>query len=221
MNVVLLSGGIDSTTLATEMWHRFGHDNVLALSVHYGQRHDRELASARSVAAFLGMKHEQIQVAPLGGTSSLTDHDAAVPEIPYSEIQGVSPTYVPFRNAILLSYAVSKCMETGGGVVAYGAHAEDAEGWAYPDCTPEFAGAFAAAAYIGTYHEVRVEAPYVYSTKSELITKGFALAAPYHLTWSCYAGGDVPCGRCSTCLARADAFKEAGHEDPALKVATR
>jgi 7-cyano-7-deazaguanine synthase len=175
----------------------------------------------------------------------LTDPSIEVPNISYAEIQGVSPTYVPFRNGLFLATLASHIAgihfdptkmtlpvestipgdnvpnpEYNADVTLYfGAHAEDAQNWAYPDCTPEFVGAMANALYVGTYHKLRLVTPFVHSTKSQIIQRGKQLGAPYYLTWSCYKGGEVHCGTCATCLARRDAFIEAGVEDPTIYMA--
>ena len=240
---VLLSGGIDSTTclaLAMEDYDR----NVEAVTVDYGQRHIKEAEHAQLICDYYSISHT---VLPLRGLLSgvgvmLTDPNVTVPNIPYSEIKGVSPTYVPFRNGTMLSAITAHAQkyvnqqitrllddpEFGGSSVEatqaakdlcgvyFGAHAEDAHNWAYPDCTPEFVGAMANAIYIGTYFSVRLHAPFVSASKADIISTGNRFGVPYHLTWSCYKGEELQCGICPTCLARKEAFLDAGIVDPTI-----
>jgi 7-cyano-7-deazaguanine synthase len=133
-----------------------------------------------------------------------------------AEVEGPSPTYVPFRNAILLSMATAIALTAGAEEVFIGVHAEDARNWAYPDCTPEFTGAMANAIYVGTYHKVRLVTPFSFWMKREIVALGLALKVPYQLTWTCYEGGKVPCMKCPSCVERAEAFKANGVIDPAL-----
>lgn len=214
---ILLSGGLDSTTLLAEAVHLYGHHAVTALSIDYGQRHAIELEKASHIADHYQVVHRIWNVASSMGKGGLSDPDAPVPEVDYSELQGVSPTYVPFRNGLLLATITSLASEDPEcEVVGYGAHAEDAANWAYPDCTPEFIGAMANAIYIGTYHKIRLFTPYMWSTKSDIIRRGTELRVPYVLTWSCYKGGELHCGTCSTCRARHAAFRTAGENDPTI-----
>lgn len=125
-------------------------------------------------------------------------------------------TYVPFRNGLFLSSAASIALSKDCGVIYYGAHADDAAGFAYPDCSPVFNDAMNAAIYEGSGHQLRIEAPFVNWTKAQVVAKGLELGVPYELTWSCYAGGEKPCGKCGTCIDRAKAFAENGIADPAL-----
>jgi 7-cyano-7-deazaguanine synthase len=149
----------------------------------------------------------------------LTDSSIAIPSISYADLpHGVSPTYVPFRNGQMLSKLAGHIQGnihfTDDAMIYFGAHAEDAANWAYPDCTPEFVGAMANAIYIGTYQRVRLSTPWLHATKHEIITYGDKHGTPYHLTWSCYVGGERHCGVCPTCRARKDAFVKAGVADP-------
>lgn len=230
---VLLSGGIDSTTCLALAIKRHDAKNVLAISVDYNQRHIKEIDCAQDICERLEVVHRTIK-GPQDIKSMLNDTCIEIPDATYNELEGVSPTYVPFRNGQLLSLIAaeahmdvmrldeerrSKCsnpqnFEKALGVVYFGAHAEDAAGWAYPDCTPEFVGAMANAIYIGTYHQVRLEAPFQYMQKYEIIQKGCVLKVPYELTWSCYKGEELHCGACPTCYARHQAFIDAGVTDP-------
>lgn len=217
---VLLSGGIDSTTCAVLACREFGPENVLALSLFYGQKHAKEIEAAVEVVRYLGLKDHLIRKLPdifQGGGSTLVDPDQPNPETTYEEIgksQGVSPTYVPFRNANLLSAATSLALVKGADTVYYGAHAEDGRNWAYPDCTPEFNGAMANAIFIGSYMKVRLLTPLQWLTKSEVIALGQKIGTPFELTWSCYNGQKKACGVCPTCVSRLKAFEENGMQDP-------
>jgi 7-cyano-7-deazaguanine synthase len=219
---VLLSGGVDSTTaLARAVSSSKSTNDVRTVSIDYGQRHRKELESAAAVAAYYGVSHEIVKIDM--PRTMLTDPSIKVPHISYAEITGVSPTYVPFRNGLMLSTLASliagrhldptKKDEPNFGrdiVIYWGAHADDAANDAYPDCTVEFIGAMANAIYTGTYRKVRVIAPFAAMEKWEIVKMGFDLVAPYGLSYSCYDGGEQHCGKCATCLARKEAFAKAG-----------
>lgn len=220
---ILLSGGMDSATLLGMAIKAYGQENVLALSLDYGQLHRaKELAMARELMHHYGVRHEIHNIQDSIGKGGLSDPSLRVPDISYDEITGVSPTYVPFRNGLLLAtitslaagYIESNLDECEDGVVGYGAHAEDAANWAYPDCTPEFIGAMASAIYIGSYHKIRLWTPLMWMAKSGVVTIGTDINVPYEITWSCYKGEEKHCGTCPTCRARKQAFIDAGVIDP-------
>lgn len=232
---VLLSGGVDSTTnvaIAHTELAKGTYGDLQAVSVDYGQRHIREIASAKKVCDYFGIQHHILQLGPQP-SSMLTDANAKVPDISYGDIKGVSPTYVPFRNGQLLSlitaFAHSEVEKANAGypdpehlcdaVIYFGAHAEDAAGWAYPDCTPEFIGAMANAIYIGTYHKVRLLTPLAFMDKTDVVRLGTRHHAPYEHTWSCYKGEEYHCGTCPTCRARHEAFVKAHVGDPTIYAA--
>ena len=214
--LVLHSGGIDSTVCLYQAIHDHDDDpqRVHALSIDYGQRHTKEIRCARNICESVGIKHaisKGVSVPP----SMLTNPDIEIPDASYDDLpEGVSPTYVPFRNGLLISYTAGIAQATGCSSIYFGAHAEDAQNWAYPDCTPEFIGAMANAVYIGTYHQVRLVTPLEWLTKDQIIVMGSALRVPFKLTWSCYAGGELHCGTCPTCRARHQGFEKAGFVDP-------
>ena len=213
--IVLHSGGIDSTTCLYMAVKAYGRENVCALSMHYGQRHEKELTHAETIAENLGVEHHIVKLAAELPMSMITNPDAKIPSVSYEELgEGVSPTYVPFRNGNLLSHVAAIAQSQGVSAIYFGAHAEDAHNWAYPDCTPEFIGAMANAIYIGTYRQVRLITPLEWLTKSEVIRVGNALNIPWSLTWSCYKGEELHCGVCPTCRARQDAFAAASTLDP-------
>jgi 7-cyano-7-deazaguanine synthase len=137
--------------------------------------------------------------------------------------------YVPFRNGFMISALASYVQgqfqhslnkDKADWAIYFGAHAEDALNWAYPDCTPEFIGAMANAVYVGTYHKVRLITPLQWMNKADIIRKGTELNVPWNLTWSCYAGGSLHCGVCPTCRARRQGFIAAGVNDPTPYAAT-
>ena len=225
---ILLSGGIDSTTAVARAAQY--HQDVRCVSIDYGQRHSRELRAAQAVAAHYEFPHEVLRI-PMPRTM-LTDPSIMVPDISYAEIKGVSPTYVPFRNGLMLSMVTSLAAgrhldptqegkpDFDRDVVIYaGMHAEDAAGGAYPDCFVEFTGAMACAIFIGTYQRVRLITPFISMMKHEIIKMGAELSAPYELSFSCYKGGEIHCGTCATCLSRKNAFIEAGVADPTMYAA--
>lgn len=219
--VVLLSGGMDSTACAAYLVKEFGKENVVALSIGYGQKHAIEREHAVKVAETLGIEFRSVEFQPhifAGGDSALLQADGVdVPELTYEEIQtrqGVSPTYVPFRNGNLLSAATALALTLGADYVCYGAHAEDAANHAYPDCTPEFIGAMSNAIHQGTYFKVRLLTPLINMSKSDVVGFGKKHDAPLELTLSCYKGHEPSCGVCPTCVSRIEAFKQQGIIDP-------
>ena len=216
-SVVLLSGGIDSTTCLALAVAESGSGEVLAISASYGQKHSAELLHAASVAAHYGVEHRILEIPRLfgSGTSTLIQGGADNPEVSYEDLdEGVSPAYVPFRNGVFLSMATAVALEAGASFVYFGAHSEDAQRWAYPDCTPEFIGSMASAMFVGSYMKIRLISPLQWSTKADVIRIGSAAGAPYHLTMSCYNGAEPACGLCPTCRSRRDAFRANGIEDP-------
>jgi 7-cyano-7-deazaguanine synthase len=221
---VLLSGGLDSSTLlAFAQRERFEH--LEGLSAYYGQRHSKELDYAKKQCKARGVEFKRVDLGRLLEGGMLTDHLAPIPNSSYADLPvGVSPTYVPFRNGTLLSAitAHAKAWVNEGprlsreATVFFGAHAEDAHNWAYPDCTPEFIGAMANAIYVGTYHTVRLATPLMWMMKHEIVTLGHRLGVDFADTWSCYAGGEEHCGVCPTCRARSQAFTTAQVADPTI-----
>ncbi|MCI8769528.1 MAG: 7-cyano-7-deazaguanine synthase QueC [Lachnospiraceae bacterium] len=221
--MVLSSGGIDSTTCLGMAVSRFGKENVIALSISYGQKHDKEIKASNAVAAHYGVEHIRLDLEKIFEYSdcSLLKHSAQeIPEEAYAEQlkktdgKPVS-TYVPFRNGLFLSSAASLALSKGCDVIYYGAHADDAAGNAYPDCSASFNQAMSEAIYLGSGNQLKVEAPFVGMTKAEVVKKGLEYKVPYKLTWSCYEGREKPCGACGTCIDRAEAFRLNGIEDPA------
>jgi 7-cyano-7-deazaguanine synthase len=214
----LLSGGLDSYTAAA-MTKADGF-SIAALTVRYGQRHAREIESARAVARALGVTdHLELSVDLRGiGGSALTsnepvprDRDLAATDIP--------STYVPARNTILLSLALGWAEVLGAGDIVMGVNALDYSG--YPDCRPEFIQAFESLAAVATRAGVegarfRIHTPLIAMTKAEIVRRGLSLGLDYGLTTSCYdpAVDGAPCGHCDSCVLRAKGFAEAGAIDP-------
>lgn len=237
--IVLLSGGLDSTTVAAHAL-REGHE-VRALSIGYGQRHVRELRSARAVAERLGIPLMEVDAgfyAELASFSSLTSDDHVMPaNRDAAEMSNDIPnTYVPLRNtffvtlaaAALESWLLDRIEREGAapasleGAIYVGANAIDYSG--YPDCRPEFYDAITEVirlgSKVGSAYKVpiRIEAPIIRMSKAEIAAYGTELGAPLELTWSCYAGEDRPCGICDSCELRAAGFAAAGLTDPAFAV---
>lgn len=226
MNVLVLSsGGVDSSTCLALAVSRQGAANVIALSLRYGQKHARELYAARAVAAHYGVRHVELDLAPifqydtdctlLHGSSDAIPHTAYAEQLAGTNGRPVS-TYVPFRNGLFLSAAASIALSLHCDEIYYGAHRDDAAGSAYPDCSEAFNAAMGQAIYLGSGNQLRVVAPFIDHNKADVVHEGLRLGVPYELTWSCYEGGDRPCGTCGTCRDRAAAFAANGVPDPAL-----
>jgi 7-cyano-7-deazaguanine synthase len=216
-SVVLLSGGIDSTTCLALAVRESTADETIAVSYAYGQKHGAELDHAALVTAFYGVGHRILEIPRLfpASTSTLIQGGADNPSVAYEELdEGVSPAYVPFRNGVFLSMATAVALEVDADFVYFGAHAEDAQRWAYPDCTPEFIGSIASAMFVGSYMKVRLISPLQWCNKADVIRMGMQLGAPYHLTMSCYNGLEPACGLCPTCQSRRRAFEVNGVVDP-------
>ena len=222
--LVLCSGGLDSTTCLALAVEKYGSHAVLALSVSYGQKHQKEIDAARNVAAYYGVQLQTLDLAQIFADSDcslLQGNDGEIPKGTYAEQLAQTEgkpvsTYVPFRNGLFLSSAASIALSHGCEVIYYGAHADDAAGNAYPDCSEAFNNAMNTAIFLGSGKQLRIEAPFVSKTKADVVATGLKLHAPYHLTWSCYEGGETPCGCCGTCRDRAAAFAANGVADPAL-----
>ncbi len=222
--LVLSSGGVDSTTCLGLAVEKYGKDQVIALSISYGQKHEKEIEASKKVAEYYGVEHLYLDLAPIFRYSdcSLLQHsDKEIPHESYAkqleETNGTPvSTYVPFRNGLFLSSAASIALSKGCSVIYYGAHADDAAGNAYPDCSSVFHEAMNQAIYEGSGRQLRIEAPFVNWTKAQVVKKGLELNVPYDLTWSCYEGGTTPCGVCGTCVDRREAFRLNGVEDPAF-----
>ena len=208
-SIIVLSGGMDSTTLLYEYQSRI----ALAVSFDYGSNHNqRELAFAALHCERLGIKH---LIIPLDFIhqyfhSSLLSGAEAVPEGNYDD-ENMRSTVVPFRNGIMLAVAAGLAEDNGLQQIMMANHAGDHA--IYPDCRPAFAQAMDEAVHAGTYNGVRLFTPYTNLTKGEIARRGKTLGIDYSETWSCYKGGEHHCGKCGTCTERIEALREAGVED--------
>jgi 7-cyano-7-deazaguanine synthase len=213
--VILVSGGMDSATAVYEATER-GYD-PLFFHTSYGQRtEDREEECARTLADIVDAAdflHVETGHLSAIGASSLTDEEVAVTDADMDE-EGIPTSYVPFRNANLLSMATSYAEARGASAVFIGAHSEDFAG--YPDCRPEFFEAFEAVIDVGTKPETEIslEAPFVEWSKTDIAERGLELGVPYEHTWSCYRAEEPACGTCDSCAFRLQAFQRAGVRDP-------
>ncbi|MEM3304410.1 MAG: 7-cyano-7-deazaguanine synthase QueC [Thermoplasmata archaeon] len=215
--VVLLSGGLDSsTTLAIAINQGY---EVYPITFKYGQRHSKELESAKKISNYYGLKLKIIDISldKIGG-SALTDNYDVPERKDISEIGDEIPiTYVPARNTIFLSIALSYAEVIGAEKIFIGINALDYSG--YPDCRPEYVEEFNKLSRLATKvgvegRPIEIVAPLIFLKKGEIIKKGIELGVPYELTWSCYRGGEKACGRCDSCILRLKGFMEADEKDP-------
>jgi 7-cyano-7-deazaguanine synthase len=241
----LLSGGVDSSTTLAIARQDFPESEIEAVTVNYGQRHRKEAECAAYQAGRYGALHAMMNVQGIL-TGMLVDKgeqdNEAIPNASYAELpEGISPTYVSFRNGFMLSLLAARAQSwvmerqkewqenfditllRGDGAdvgpqpsaeIYIGVHADDGVRWAYPDCSPEFIGAMANAIHVGTYFKVRLRAPLLFDDKPAVVRKGLDLKVNYANTWSCYVGGGVHCGVCPTCRSRKEAFDLNGATDP-------
>ncbi len=223
--LVLFSGGVDSSTCLAMAVKKYGAENVIALSVYYGQKHDKEIKCSQKIAEYYGVKLKTLDLALIFADSDcslLSGSKDDIPQETYAEQlektdgKPVS-TYVPFRNGLFLSSAASIALSNDCSVIYYGAHSDDAAGNAYPDCSSDFNDAMNRAIYLGSGKQLEIIAPFVNLTKADVIKKGLELGVPYEMTWSCYEGSDKPCGVCGTCRDRISAFEANGVTDPLMK----
>jgi 7-cyano-7-deazaguanine synthase len=206
--IIILSGGIDSSTVA--YWAKNKGYTINGLSFNYGQIASKEINNAKKIMEKLTSPLKVIDL------SSLKNIYSEVTSLCNENIEMTSnfsdPIIVPFRNAIFLSIAVAYASSIDAKQIFYGAQGSDAS--YYPDCRPEFYQVFETAARLGTEEAISIVAPFSYVTKSELIKIGSELGVPYNLTWSCYLNGAKHCGKCESCVNRKNAFKDAGLDDP-------
>lgn len=224
--LVLNSGGVDSTTCVGIAVNKYGKENVVTASLYYGQKHDKELECARKVAEYYDVRHIEEDISNVmkyaKDVCTLMKGGEAIEHASYAEQiaehgEGRVATYVPFRNGLLLAIATAYADSIFPGEeveIYYGAHADDAAGQAYADCSPEFADAMNQAINIGTYGKITVARPLINMNKATVVKTGLELGVPYDLTWSCYEGGEKQCGTCGTCIDRKKAFELNGVEDP-------
>jgi 7-cyano-7-deazaguanine synthase len=224
--VVLLSGGLDSTV--TLYWAKNKGYQPYCLIFDYGQRHRREISSAIKIAKKINCKYHLLKFTLPWGGSTLLDKKTNLPQQKNAEEIGknIPSTYVPARNTIFLSFALSYAEVIKAEAIFIGANALDYSG--YPDCRPEYYTAFREVAKKGTKigqekKEIKIYTPLIRKTKAEIVKLGMKLKVPFALTWSCYAGGEPfrtepfrvnPCGKCDSCLLRNKGFREVGIIDP-------
>ena len=215
--LVLLSGGLDSSVCLGLAVKEYGAGEVLALSVFYGQKHDKELKAAEDIASYYGVRRLTLDLGEIFKDSDCTLLTGSKEEIPHEEyakqleMTGGAPvsTYVLF-----LSSAASVALANGCEVIYYGAHADDAAGNAYPDTSVEFNRAMSEAIYLGSGNALRIVAPFIDKSKSDVVAEGLRAGVPFELTWSCYEGHDKACGVCGTCRDRRRAIADNGLTDP-------
>lgn len=217
--LVLLSGGMDSTVALADCVEKYGHDNVGAISFLYGQKHSKEMECALWQCHHYNVNHSIIDLAPFyeNFKCCLLKHDGTPVVAGEYDTNQVPATYVPFRNGILISCATAKAYDKKYDAICISVHATDCpeqEGdepvTAYPDCSVSFIGAMTNAVMTGTKGKVQLLAPFVNITKAEVARRGIGLGVRFEHTWSCYRGGDEPCGECGTCIERRKAFESLG-----------
>ena len=212
--IVVFSGGMDSSVAL--WWARREFRDVAAVSFEYGAKHNaRELAAAKTICRKLNVQHTVIPLDFIGRTfhSSLLVTGGDIPEGNYNE-ENMASTVVPFRNGIMLAAAAGFAEDSGFSAVILGNHTGDHA--IYPDCRPEFIEGMARAIEAGTGGKVRLLSPFCHKTKAEIASLGAGLGVEFALTWSCYKGHEIHCGKCGTCRERRDAFREAGLTDPTV-----
>lgn len=224
--MVLLSGGIDSTTCLAMARDKHPKEDVIAVCLYYGQKHVKEIISAAAVANHYEVPLIQHDISSvmkfsncplLSKSTEQIKHESYADQLKEIGGEGTVSTYVPFRNGLFIAAAASIALQLGCDEIWYGAHADDAAGRAYPDCTPEFVDYMRKAVEEGTAGKVTLRAPLLFFNKGEVVLCGSELGAPYELTWSCYEGGDKPCGTCGTCRDRIHAFEVNGLVDPLME----
>lgn len=220
--VIIASGGMDSATLAH--YYKDKGAELIMVGFNYGQRHSKELEFMALMAAAIGADHRIIDLSNLAAQlhgSSLTDASVEVPDGHYSK-ETMKATVVPNRNAIMLSIAAGIAVAEKAEILATGVHAGDH--FIYPDCRPHFIEAIGEAFELGNdgfaAEGFHLEAPFVNISKAQIAEIGGKLGVDYAMTWSCYKGGEIHCGRCGTCVERIEAFIESGIEDPTIYAET-
>lgn len=228
--LVLSSGGLDSTVLLHKAVKEVGAENVIAMNTFYGQKHAKEMEYAKWQCEHLGVELHNVDLsqifsfnkdcsALLAGSKMNIVHKAYSEQLQDLKDAGKAPTvtaYVPYRNGLFLSYAAAVALQLECDIIYYGAHADDAAGRAYPDCTPEFIEAQANAIEEGTAGKVKMEAPLWNKNKAGVVALGLEHGMTheeFEHTWSCYEGKEEPCKTCGTCRDRKEAFVTNGIND--------
>lgn len=220
--LVLFSGGLDSSVCLGMAVEKYGADEVMALSINYGQKHDKELLAAKNVVAYYGVEYRELNLKWVfegSDCSLLKSNDAEIPQGEYAEqLKGQEgapvSTFVPYRNGLFLSTAAAIAVSRDCDKIYFGGHADDSAGNAYPDTSVEFFEAIAEAIRLGSGNETKLIAPFIDKSKAEIVRVGAEIGVPFELTWSCYEGNDKACGKCGTCIDRLKAFAENGLTDP-------
>lgn len=219
-SVVVMSGGMDSTTTLYIALAESDASDIVALSFDYGQRHRKELIAAAQICKNASVEHHVIDLTSLTSliaTSALTDPEHEVPEGHYAD-ENMKQTVVPNRNSIMANVSIGVAISRHARYLYLGVHAGDHA--IYPDCRPEFVDSLqhlaevANKGFIEPYFEIRT--PFIYKTKADIVAIGLELGVPYGDTWTCYKGGEVHCGRCATCVERLEAFDAVGAIDPVM-----
>lgn len=220
--LVLFSGGLDSSVCLGLAVKEYGADEVLALSISYGQKHKKELEASEKIAAYYGVRRLTLELGEIFKGSICTLLEGSEEDVPHEEYSvqlskthgAPVNTYVPYRNGLFLSSAAAIALSHGCEVIYYGAHADDAAGNAYPDTSVAFHKAISDAIYLGSGNVLQVVAPFIDKAKAQVVAVGLKLGVPFELTWSCYIGHEKACGTCGTCRDRIMAFKRNGLIDP-------
>jgi len=209
--VVILSGGMDSTTLLYDVVKQ-GYETY-AVSFDYNQKHKRELDGAKATCEKLGLEHKVLDLGVLNqvAPSALTRDDWDIPEGHYAD-ENMKQTVVPNRNMVMLSLATAYAIGKGAKHLFYGAHAGDHD--IYPDCRKEYVEALKETIKLADWNEVELKAPYLDIDKGDIAIKGKELGVDYSLTWTCYKGKEDACGKCGSCVERLEAFDKAKIKDP-------
>ncbi len=216
--LVLSSGGVDSTTCIAIAVAEYDAQRVSTVSIFYGQKHSKELGHAKKISEYYGIDHYELDLSQILKYSNCSLLKQSTEEIRHGSYadqlaEGRIRTYVPFRNGLMLSAAASLAVSlypNDNVSIYYGAHADDAAGRAYADCSESFAVFMGKAICVGTYGKVRLRTPLITFNKTQIVRLGLSLSTPYGMTWSCYEGGEKPCETCGTCISRATAFKANG-----------
>jgi len=209
--VLILSGGMDSATLLYDLVSQ--RCEVHAITFDYNQKHKNEISCAKKLCKKLKVPHKIIDITVLNdlAPSCLTRENWDVPEGNYEE-ESMKQTVVPNRNMVFLSLAASYAIGIGANHLYYAAHAGDHA--IYPDCRPAFVSAMNTAFHLCDWNDLILEVPYLYWSKGDIVKRGLVLGVDYAMTWTCYKGGKLSCGKCGSCDERLAAFKEAGIIDP-------
>ncbi len=221
--VVLLSGGLDSATCLAIAVDKFGAENISAVTIYYGQRHEKEISCAKKISDYYHVAHYEFDAAKIFSYSDsalLNKSDKNLSPTTYAEQIKNNPrvdTYVPFRNGLFISIAASfaDSIYKEDTEIFIGVHQDDSAVNAYADCSENFIRTIGEAVSIGTYNKIKITAPFLGKTKADIVKIGLSLKVPYEFTWSCYERGEIPCGKCATCLDRKKAFELNGAVDPA------